>query len=134
MAVLRDLQEYLRSISAITAVVSDRIYYVRAPADADRPLIVVSRAGEERGQVQGGFVGAVATTVIVISVADTYEAAESLATLLRQALDGVQTTMNGNRCHNCHLLDTSDDYAELEGADAGRYLVLQTYTLLMQET
>lgn len=122
------LRSTLTASTAVTSIVSTRIYPVLAPASATLPFVTWRRSGIARDQTLAGPVGMPRVSVEYSIYGTTYEQARELADAMRQVLDGWTGTAVGCTVSQTSLESESDDFVTLAGADLPPvYQVTQTY-------
>jgi len=129
------LRTTLLASTAVTAIVSYRIYPLLAPGTVDPPFITYRRTRINR---EKSFVGPVGTPTVSVDFelyAPTYEGTRDLADKCRLALDGWGGTIGNVEVKTTTLENESDDFVQLGGADMPpTYRVTQTYDVIWQET
>ena len=129
------LRTALVNSTAVSSLVSSRIYPVVAPATAAVPYITWRRTGIERQHSLSGPIGTPVVTVEFSLYGATYEAARSLADKTRLVLDGYGGTVDNVEVKHVELQNEFDDFVQLSGGDLPPvYQVTQTFTVLWQET
>ena len=129
------LRTTLLASTAVTAIVSSRVYPLLAPGTVDPPFITYRRTGIRREQTFTGPVGTPTVSVDFEMLATTYEGARDLADKCRRALDGWGGTVGNVQVRTTTLDNESDDFVQLGGADMPpTYKVTQTYDVIWQET
>jgi hypothetical protein len=128
------LRSALVSTTAVTSLVSSRIYPVLAPASAALPFVTWRRSGIEREQTLGGPMGMPRVTVEYSIYGTTYEEARQTADAMRLVLDGYGGTLDNTEVKQASLEDESDDFVQLAGADLPPvYQVTQRYDVWWTE-
>ena len=129
------LRNALVTTSAVSTLVSSRVYPLLAPQTAPLPFITYRRAGIRRAQTLSGPMGVPQVTVEVDVYAATYEAARDVADRCRVVLDGYGGTFDNTEVKQVSLENEQDDFVQLAGADLPPvYSVKQTYDVWWQET
>lgn len=129
------LRTALVGSTAVSSLVSSRIYPVVAPATAAVPYITWRRTGIERQHSLSGPIGTPVVTVEFSLYGETYEAARNLADRTRLVLDGYGGTVDNVEVKHVELQNEFDDFVQLSGGDLPPvYQVTQTFTVLWQET
>jgi len=114
--------------TAVTSLVSSRIYPVLAPASAALPFVTWRRSGIDREQTLGGPMGMPRVSVEYSIYGTTYEEARQVADAMRRVLDGYGGTSDNTEVKQASLEDESDDFVQLAGADLPPvYQVTQRY-------
>ncbi len=120
--------------TAVTSLVSSRIYPVLAPASAALPFVTWRRSGIEREQTLGGPMGMPRVSVEYSIYGTTYEEARQVADAMRRVLDGYGGTSDNTEVKQASLEDESDDFVQLAGADLPPvYQVTQRYDVWWSE-
>jgi hypothetical protein len=122
------LRTALVGTTAVTSLVSSRIYPVLAPASASLPFVTWRRSGIQREQTLGRPMGMPRVSVEYSIYGTTYEEARQVADAMRLVLDGYGGTSNNTEVKQTSLEDESDDFVQLAGADLPPvYQVTQRY-------
>lgn len=125
----------LVTTTAVTAIVSTRVYPVIAPATAALPFITWRRVAVTRGQSLSGPTGTPTVSLSLDIFAETYESARDIADECRKSLDGWGGTHENTTVANVSLDNESDGFAQLAGGDLPPvYTVNQIYGILWQES
>lgn len=128
------LRSALVGSTAVTALVSARIYPVLAPANAALPFITWRRSGIQRSQTLAGPMGMPRVSVELDTYAATYEGARDLADRVRVVLDGYSGTVDNTQVNHVSLEQEQDDFVTLGGSDLPPvYSVKQTFDVWWQE-
>lgn len=129
------LRTALVTTTAVSSLLSSRVYPLVAPQSAALPFITYRRAGIRRQQTLGGPMGVPQVTVELDVFAATYEGARDLADRCRLVLDGYGGTVDNVEVKQVSLDNEQDDFVQLAGADVPPvYSVKQTYDVWWQET
>jgi hypothetical protein len=129
------LRTTLLASTAVSSLVSARVFPIIAPATASLPFITYRRTGIQREQSFSGPVGTPIVSVDLECLATTYEGARDLADKCRRALDGWGGTVGNVEVKRTSLDNEQDDFVQLGGADMPpTYRVTQSYDVLWQET
>ena len=129
------LRTALVGTTAVTSLVSTRIYPVLAPATASLPFVTWRRSGINREQTLGGPMGVPRVSVEYAIYGSTYEQARDVADAMRLVLDGYGGTSNNTEVKQTSLEQESDDFVTLTGADLPPvYQITQSYDVWWQET
>ncbi len=122
------LRTALVGTTAVSSLVSSRIYPVLAPASAALPFVTWRRSGIDREQTLGGPMGMPRVSVEYSIYGTTYEEARQVADAMRRVLDGYGGTSDNTEVKQASLEDESDDFVQLAGADLPPvYQVTQRY-------
>ncbi len=113
MSIKQGLYTFLGAQSAITNLVSDRIYPEVIPdqvfdAASKRPCLVYSRQGTERTRTFCGTIGLVQSAFNVDCYARTYQDAEALAAAVRSALTDYRGAMGSETVQSTQLIGDFD--------------------------
>jgi len=128
------LRTALVGTTAVTSLVSSRIYPVLAPASAALPFVTWRRSGIDREQTLGGPMGMPRVSVEYSIYGTTYEEARQVADAMRRVLDGYGGTSDNTEVKQASLEDESDDFVQLAGADLPPvYQVTQRYDVWWTE-
>lgn len=128
------LRTAMVSTTAVTSLVSLRIYPVLAPAAAALPFVTWRRSGIDREQTLSGPMGMPRVSVEYSIYGTTYEEARQVADAMRRVLDGYGGTSNNTEVKQTSLEDESDDFVQLAGADLPPvYQVTQRYDVWWSE-
>jgi hypothetical protein len=129
------LRTALVGTTAVTSLVSSRIYPVLAPASASLPFVTWRRSGISREQTLSGPMGVPRVSVEFAIYGSTYEQARDVADAMRLVLDGYGGTSNNTEVKQASLEQESDDFVTLTGADLPPvYQITQSYDVWWQET
>lgn len=129
------LRTALLGSTAVTSVISTRIFPLLAPASAALPLVTWRRAGIAREQTLAAPMGVPRVTVDYVVYGTSYEQARTVADAMRRVLDGYKGTSDNTVVHHTSLENEVDDFVTLEGADLPPvYSVTQTYDVSWQES
>lgn len=129
------LRTALVGSTAVTSLVSARIYPVLAPATASLPFVTWRRVGVRRQQTLGAPMGMPVTSVEYSIFGSTYEQAREVADVMRSILDGYGGTANNTEVKQTSLEQESDDFVTLGGAELPpAYQITQQYDVFWQET
>jgi len=128
------LRSAMVGTTAVTSLVSSRIYPVLAPASAALPFVTWRRSGIDREQTLGGPMGMPRVSVEYSIYGTTYEEARQVADAMRRVLDGYGGTSDNTEVKQASLEDESDDFVQLAGADLPPvYQVTQRYDVWWTE-
>lgn len=95
MIIEQALHDQLAATTAVTDIVSTRIYPEMLPENPTLPAITYQRTSGARTQVMSAASGLAAPHFQVDAWAATYAAVKALATQVRKALDGYTGTLGG---------------------------------------
>lgn len=128
------LRSALVGSTAVTALVSTRIYPLLAPASASLPFVTWRRSGITREQTLSAPMGVPRVSVEYSIYGTTYEQARDVADAMRVVLDGYGGTVDNTQVRQTSLENESDDFVELAGADLPPvYQITQSYDIWWQE-
>lgn len=88
MAIEQELYNYLSGYSALTALVNDRIYPVKAPQGAETPYCLYAKAEDMRQYSHNGFSGLSKVVLVLSGLSSTYNSAIQVAQQLVDAMEG----------------------------------------------
>jgi hypothetical protein len=88
------LQSKLAGTAAISALVGDRIYYVKAPQDAIKPYICIQKISQVRESITTGK-RYVEARFQITSFVESYSTLKSIGAAIFTALDKFHGTMGG---------------------------------------
>lgn len=129
------MRNALVTTTAVSSLVSARIYPLLAPQSAALPFITYRRSGIRRQQTLGGPMGVPQVSVDFDVYAATYEGARDLADKVRQRLDGYGGTFDNAEVKQVSLENEQDDFVQLAGADMPPvYSVKLSFDCWWQET
>lgn len=129
------LRSALVASTAVTSLVSARIYPVLAPATASLPFVTWRRVAIRRQQTLGAPMGMPVTSVEYSIFGLTYEQARDVADAMRSVLDGYGGSANNTEVKQTSLEQESDDFVTLAGAELPpAYQITQQYDVWWQET
>lgn len=142
MTLVEAIVQRLLSISAVTAIVVDRIYPVIAAEDT-MPCITVRRSKLVPEDTLEGQADTEMRTVVVTSWASSYAAADALARIVagsRPQLEQAATGLNGwtsgddPMIESCLLADESDEAEDLgDGSGGIAFGVSQEYEIQVSQ-
>ena len=129
------LRNALVTTTAVSSVVSNRVYPLLAPQAAPLPFITYRRTGIRRMQTLGAPMGVPQVSVDFDVYATTYEGARDLADRCRSGLDGYGGTFDNTVVQQTSLENEQDDFVQLAGADMPPvYSVKLSFDIWWQET
>jgi hypothetical protein len=129
------LRTALLGSTAVTSLLSTKIFPVLAPASATLPLVTWSRTGINREQTLAAPMGVPRVTVEYAIYGTSYEQARTLADAMRRVLDGYNGQANNVVVRHVSLENEVDGFVTLEGADLPPvYSVTQSYDVSWQES
>jgi hypothetical protein len=126
----------LANTTAITDIVSTKIYPVNVPYASAEPYIVYDKVSGAREEIMGGKSGIARPVFQITSWATTYAAAKELGELVRLALDGTtETTWSGLRILAVNLTDDGEEYESFVD-DSGKqvFSARQSYEIWHEES
>jgi hypothetical protein len=128
------LRAALVADQTVNGLLGSRIYPLLAPATATLPLVTWQRTGIAREQSLKAPIGVPTVTIEYVIYAATYEQARQLADAMRKVLDGYSGQADNTQVRNASLVNESDGFVTLEGADLPPvYSVTQSYDVAWQE-
>ena len=129
------LRTALVSSTAVTSLVSSRIYPVLAPASASLPFVTWRRTGIQREQTLGSPMGMPRVTLEYQIYGVTYDQTREVADAMRVVLDGYGGQSENTVVDQVSLENESDDFVSLGGAEMPpAYQITQTYDIRWQES
>ena len=129
------LRNALLTTTAVSSVVSSRVFPVLAPATAALPFITYRRTGIRRAQTLSGPMGVPQVSVDFDVYAATYEGARDLADRCRAVLDGYGGSFDNTEVKQTSLENEQDDFVQLAGAEMPPvYSVKLSFDCWWQET
>lgn len=112
MAVVeKAIHDLLTAATAVAALVSSRVYPLRAPDGVAAPFIVYQRISGVRWRTLSGACGIAQPRIQIDVYAATYAGAKALASAVRVALDGYRGIVAGVRIGGI-TLETDQDLLE----------------------
>ena len=136
MSTRSDLKTYLESKSTITAVVSTRIFGVKRPQKIRTlPAITFERMNGGHDHTLSAAAGSAIPRFRIRCWAATYVAADALAEILRNVMQGYRGTMGSTTVQSVILDDEFDEYEESEdGSDQGVFGIAHDYLIRYVES
>lgn len=129
------MRNALVTTTAVSSIVSSRIFPLLAPQSAALPFITYRRSGIRRQQTLSGPMGVPQVSVDFDVYAATYEGARDLADKVRLSLDGYGGTFDNAEVKQVSLENEQDDFVQLAGADMPPvYSVKLSFDCWWQET
>jgi hypothetical protein len=129
------LRTALVSSTAVTSLVSSRIYPVLAPASASLPFVTWRRTGIQREQTLRNPMGMPRVTLEYQVYGVTYDQTREVADAMRVVLDGYGGQSENTVVDQVSLENESDDFVSLGGAEMPpAYQITQTYDIRWQES
>lgn len=114
----------LAATSAVTNLVSTRIYPMRLPQSGSLPAIVYQRISTNEIVTHDGASNLAEARLQVTAWATTYISAIAIATAIRNTLQGAAFTAASITIQGCFLDDSRHNYiAPDDGGDTGAYSV-----------
>jgi hypothetical protein len=128
------LFQRLTSRTAVSSLVSQRVFPLIAPAGTPLPLIVFQRTAVDRPQALNGNVGNPVVTLQLTTYGTSYTSVKSIARAVRLAVDGWTGTTAGVTIQRSTLTGESDG-AEMPQDDQmlPYYTVEQTFDFRINE-
>jgi hypothetical protein len=124
---LPDFIAYLGNVSAISALVSTRIYPQRLPQAVTFPAIYYSQVSAVRVYNLSGATGRARRRVTINIVAETESSADAIAKAVRQAISGWTGGWMADTFVGSILLDNEYDFFEEDAGTVGVYRIAQDY-------
>lgn len=115
MSLSKHIFDRLKNDAAVSALVSTRIYPVRFPKDAAKPLITYQvQDGYRFSTVSEGMIKTFATRVQFNCIALTYGEAEEIKDAVAEAFAGYADTLHNEHIQEVNLeVDSDDDFSEI---------------------
>lgn len=110
MSIKIALATKLKSISALTALVSTRIYSVKLPQKFTLPAVVFRMTSSQTERVLSGNSGKARTTFEISYYDTTDTAAEAGGEIIRKALDGFRGTVSSVQIQSTIMMDRRDEF------------------------
>jgi hypothetical protein len=131
MTMLTDLVQYINTVSAVTSLVSTRVYPGVLPQAASLPAITYSQVSAVRvRQLNRGPAGKSRHRVTINCWGSTYAQARSVATAVRQSIDGFQGWWQDTYVGHVTLDNEFDLHDEETGpVSVGLYRIVQDYII-----
>jgi len=123
------LNSRLNAVTAVTNLVSTRIYPVRLPQDVTYPAVRVITVDAQRESALDADMGLVHTRIQVDAYATTYAVSQTLAAALRGALKRQAWTLDAVEVCDALLENVQDDYED----EAKAYRVRQDFVFMYRE-
>ena len=125
----------LLSVSAVTNLVSTRIYPLTLPQGVTMPAVRYQRISGNSDPHIGGTTGTATARLQFDIFATTYAAAESLRDAIREAIDQYTGTSSGVVIHSCNATNHLDLFDEPVHGDAvGLYQMVSDYEIIHSES
>ena len=129
------LRTALVGSTAVTTLVSTRIYPVLAPSSASLPFVTWRRTGIQREQTLANPMGMPRVTLEYQVYGVTYDQTREVADAMRVVLDGYGGQSENTVVEQVSLENESDDFVSLGGAEMPpAYQITQTYDIRWQES
>jgi len=112
MSIKIALATKLESISALTALVSARIYSVALPQDYTLPAVFFRMISDQTERTLSGHGGKARTTFEISYCAITDTAAETGGEIIRKALDGFRGTVSSVQIQSTIMTDRRDEFEQ----------------------
>lgn len=117
MNIRQALKTKLLATTAVTDLITARLYPMRAPDDATFPFLIYKLISSSRDYSHDGAVGLVESRFNIECRARVYEDAVALADAVRLTLSGTTGTWGDRDIGNCELINESDGFDFIAGAD-----------------
>lgn len=126
-----DLIDYLEAFSGLSALVSDRIYSIRAPqAGQTYPYIVFFVISDDRQQFQDGPCSYFEPRVQFDIFSDSLNESEQVADQLELAMNALSGVNGSTNFAYAHLEQRRDDFTE----DVDSYRISADYQFMIKST
>lgn len=110
MSFYTDLFTYLQTISALTTLVSTRMYPLRLPQKPTLPALVIQKIARPRVYSHSGDSNLANPTYQISCWAETHEGAVALEVQLETALTGFSGTMGAETVYAAFIANVLDDF------------------------
>ncbi len=131
----QNVRTYLQTKSAVTDLISTRMYPLRLPQNATMPAItyqIVSRTHEEH---MTGAAGLALARLQLDCYATTHAGSHALAEAVRASMHGYRGTMGTDFMQMCHLDNDFDDVDDpRDASDDARYIFVQDWMIWVVES
>jgi len=118
----------LGNAAALVAIVSTRIYYVRAPQSVISPYVILSKVSASREQTHDGPAHLAYSEIQIFSFATTYTVAKEIAGIIQTTLQAFSGNMGDApyvAVGACEYTDEVDDH----DPDTNLYYVSQIFRI-----
>jgi hypothetical protein len=105
-----DLRTYIAASTAINQYTSTRIHYAQVPQSSAYPHVWFRITSDTEERTMDGAGGIHEAYVDLECAGLTQTSAQTVATALKDRLDGYAGTMGNSSCKACFLRDKDDDY------------------------
>lgn len=119
MIIEQAIHDELLDTSAVTSLVGQNIYYVKAPQDVVSPYIVITKITSDRKHTHDGADNLCESTFQISIFSDTYYEGKQIAAQVQAVLDSYSGTMGGvsgvivNSCFYENEVDLYEEGQEL---------------------
>jgi hypothetical protein len=115
MIIEQAIHDELLDTSAVTALVGQNIFYVKAPQDVVAPYVVITKITSPRSHTHDGADGLCETLMQISIFTQTYYEGKQIAVQVQAVLDSYQGTMGGDSgviVNSCFYENEVDLYEE----------------------
>ena len=95
MFIEQALKTELETVTALTALIEDRLYYVKAPQDVAEPYVAFFKVSSPRDETLDGAAGLARARFQFSTFAETYDEAKQIAQQIQLALEGKRGIIGG---------------------------------------
>ena len=95
MLIEQALLTELLTVTALTALIDDKLYYVKAPQDVEEPYVVFFKVSAPREHSLTGASGLATARFQFSTFAETYYQAKQIAQQIQLALQGMNKVIGG---------------------------------------
>lgn len=135
MSIRSDLRKYLSEQDTIIPVVASRIYPILRPQDDALPALTYTRMTGGHGHNLKQSSGWAIATFEIECLAETYAAADALAEIVRQKMQGFSGLMGTTKVQSAILDDESDSIeAPEDDSDEVVFIITLYYRILHTES
>lgn len=113
----------LSADSAITTLVSTRIYPFLAPTQKDFPVILYDIASQNQQLTLAGAISYTESDVDLTVVSTSYDSSVAIAALVKTCLDNQTGTWGGIKVVGCFQEDNQEEVATITDAQEVRYVL-----------
>ena len=111
------LRTFLLASAGLTALVGQRVHWVRSPQGSASPRVVLYGISGVRDMRMDGPTGLVASRVQVDCLGASYGSAKAVARAVEARLSGYSGTASGIVFQGCFLIGERDDFEDTETPD-----------------
>ena len=105
-----DLRAYLLTLSAITDLIGQRVYFIKLPQDTTFPALTINRISTQRRRSHGGNSNLTRPRIQLTCFAETYLATKAISTQIVNALESYVGTMGSTQVYDSFVENELDLY------------------------